>query len=149
MPPVIPVGIAYVDTSALLKWYLPEAGDTQLADWIESVEEAAISRLTIVEAHCALNRRLREGSLTPRASQEAYRLLQEDVAAGRLTLFTVRDADLLAADTLLHRLTKHPLRTLDALHLAICTERNVRSFASADRRLIAAADALDLQTHLF
>jgi predicted nucleic acid-binding protein len=149
MPPTIPADIAYIDTSALLKWYVAEAGSAELADWIESVEEAAVSRLTMVEAHCALNRRVRDESLEAAAAQEAHRLLLEDVSAGRLTLFTVRDADLLAADAVLHRLSPHPLRTLDALHLAICLERGVRVFASADRRLLAAADALNLRTHAF
>jgi predicted nucleic acid-binding protein len=149
MPAALPVDLAYIDTSALLKWYVTEAGSAELADWLESVEEAAVSRLTIVEAHCALNRHVRGGSLTAGAAQDAHRLLLEDVSAGRLTLFTVRDADFLAADALLHRLTPHPLRTLDALHLAICLERGVRAFASADRRLLQAADTLDLRTYAF
>lgn len=149
MPPTIPVGTAYVDTSALLKWYIQEPGSGPLADWIESIEEAAISRLTILEAHCALRRRTRDRSLTVDAAESALRLLREDVDAGRLTVFVVRDEDFLRADELLTELATHALRAPDALHLAVCANRGVRAFGSADLRLLDAADALDLFTYAF
>jgi uncharacterized protein len=45
---------AYIDTSALAKWYLPEPGSDAFVDFIRYQDGAAISRLTTVELRCLL-----------------------------------------------------------------------------------------------
>ena len=55
---------AYVDTSALAKWYLPEEGSEKLAQWIQQQEDTCISSLTMTELRCLLARRRRMGLLT-------------------------------------------------------------------------------------
>jgi predicted nucleic acid-binding protein len=41
--------VAYVDTSALAKWYLPESGSDAFVDFIQRQNGAVISRLAPVE----------------------------------------------------------------------------------------------------
>lgn len=49
--------MAYIDTSALAKWYLPEAGSEAFAEWMGQWEDTCISSLTITEFRCLLARR--------------------------------------------------------------------------------------------
>ena len=44
---------------------------------------------------------------------------------------------------------KHPLRTLDALHLAIANATGCAQFATADKTLASAARVTGLQVHIF
>lgn len=134
----------YIDTSALLKWYIAEPSSDQVAAFIESHPDLAISRLTVVEGHCALHRRARAFRRLAADSQAALASFRADVEAGLFTLFPVLDDDLIAADALLETLTSVPLRTLDAVHLAIAQQRHMQRFATSDLVLTRAARSLGL-----
>lgn len=60
------VNTYFLDTSALVKRYVPETG----SNWIQSITDGAanydltISEITWVELHSALSRRQREGSMS-------------------------------------------------------------------------------------
>jgi predicted nucleic acid-binding protein len=41
------MALAYVDTSALAKWYLPEKNSEAFAAWMQAQTETCISTLTI------------------------------------------------------------------------------------------------------
>ncbi len=139
----------YLDTSALLKWYIAEPSSDQVAAFIESHEDLAISRLTLVEGHCALNQRGRAFRRLEADSQAALAAFRTDVEAGLFTLFPVLDEDLIAADALLSVLTSVPLRTLDAVHLAIAQRRQMQRFATSDLVLARAAQSLGFAVHHF
>ncbi|MFG1690938.1 PIN domain-containing protein, partial [Gemmatimonadota bacterium] len=62
---------------------------------------------------------------------------------------SLEDNQVLAAAQLLLRLKEHPLRTLDALHLAACIGTGGEEIATADRVMAVAADALGLQVVRF
>jgi predicted nucleic acid-binding protein len=141
-------GVSYVDTSALLKWYIHERDSDEVAAWIEAQPVVAFSRLGWIEFRCAVNRRVRTGSLTASIAAAALQQFGDDVAAGAFTLLPLQDEQALVADALLHRLIK-PLRTLDALHLASAAELPASCFATADRQLAAAAAELGLSVQLF
>jgi uncharacterized protein len=63
---------AYIDTSALAKWYLPEPGSDAFVDFVPGQERAAISRLTTVELRCLLARRRRAGDITAQHERDAW-----------------------------------------------------------------------------
>lgn len=140
--------ISYIDTSALLKWYVHEPASDEVAAWIQTQPVLAFSRLGWLELRCALNRRVRTGSLPHTTAAEALQKFGADVEAGAFTLLPLSDEQALAADELLARL-RLPLRTLDALHLAVAVSQRVANLATADRMLAAAAESLDLSVSYF
>ena len=53
------MALSYIDTSALAKWYLPEAGSEDFSKWMQHQEDTCISSLTLTEFRCLLARRWR------------------------------------------------------------------------------------------
>lgn len=135
---------AYVDTSALVKRYVDEAGRRELLQLLRRCD-VVVSAILPVELRSAFSRRAREGAL------DVARLpgILNRVAADRAywTLIDVGAEVLAAAETLV---ATHPLRTLDAIHVASAQLFAVRAaaptltFVSADRRQTEAAAAVGL-----
>ena len=139
----------YLDSSALIKAYLPETGSA----WIEELvvgETIAISMLTVSEVASALSRRGREGALSAGQRQQLF-----DTFLAHTVRFQVMPVspDVIddAAAILLSDSPGAGLRTLDAIHLATAQRSFIlaRQAASesgvlvaADRRLREAALAL-------
>lgn len=132
----------FADTSAVAKRYLVEIGTPWVISWIEPTtgNVILISELALVEFQSLLARRVRDGSLTPTAAAQ----LRTDF------LLHYRDDYLVAlADTPIYQaagqlVTKHRLRTLDAIQLASAMHTfqilgDPITFVSADRHLLAAA----------
>jgi predicted nucleic acid-binding protein len=139
----------YVDTSTLLKWYVAEAASERVAAFIEANPVLAISRLTLVEARCALHRRGRAFRRLRAESDAAIESFRADVDAGLFALLPIDDEDIGAAETLLESIRDVPLRTLDSLHLAIVRRRQVSRLATSDRVLSKAARALGVDVDYF
>jgi len=134
----------YLDTSALAKWYLNEPLSEQFEAFIREQSSAAISRLTVVEFRCLLARRRRVGDITKSVESRVYASFEQDVGAGFLQVYPVADEHLIAALSLITRLSRYPLRTLDALHLAIAQGIHCRRLATADKTMAAAWKAIGL-----
>lgn len=134
----------FLDTSALVRRYIPEVGSVWLRSWIEPVGKHIIivSELTIVELMAALARRQREGSIPT----ENFIRLRNDF----LTHFEKQYSVVALRSDVLHLardlVTKHPLRTLDAIQLAgamMAAQAWGRPllFISADRKMLSIAAA--------
>ena len=134
----------YLDTSALAKWYLNEPRSEQFEAFIREQSSAAISRLTVVEFRCLLARRRRAGGITKSVELRVYASFEQDVGAGFLQVYPVADEHLIAALSLITRLSRYPLRTLDALHLAIAQGIHCRRLATADKTMADAGKAMGL-----
>jgi predicted nucleic acid-binding protein len=134
----------YLDTSALAKWYLNEPFSEEFEAFIQEQPTAAISRLTLVEFRCLLARRRRAGEITRAIESRVYASFEKDVGAGSLQVYPVADEHLIAALGLIERLGRYPLRTLDALHLAIAQGIHCRRLATADKTMAAAGKAAGL-----
>lgn len=141
--------MVYVDTSALAKWYLNEAGSEDFARWIVDEPEPWISSLTITEVRCLLARRRRANEITPKIERDVLAAFQQDRAEGHLHVHPVDDAAVRAADALIARLEDHPLRTLDALHLALARQLQAPALATADATMAAAAESLGMSVVRF
>ena len=74
---------------------------------------------------------------------------ESDIARGILEVHPLDDQHAIGARQLLEKLATIPLRTLDALHLAIATEIGADAIATADRTFAAAARALRLHVDWF
>jgi predicted nucleic acid-binding protein len=139
----------YLDTSALAKWYIAESDSDAFDEFIRDRAGALISRLTVVELRCALARRRRNREITATVERAAFKLFESHVRDGLFSVLTMQDAHFVAALQILEELRRMPLRTLDALHLAVARASKVRAVATADRVMSSAAQALKFETHIF
>jgi hypothetical protein len=139
----------YLDTSALAKWYLNEPYSEEFEAFIQEQPTAGISRLTVVEFRCLVARRRRAREITKAIESRVYASFENDVGAGFLQVYPVSDEHLIAALGLITRLGKCPLRTLDALHLAIAQGIRCPLLATADRSMANAGRAAGLEVARF
>jgi len=137
-----------IDTSALAKWYLPEAQSEPVERWIQAHAPLAICSLTRVEFRALLARRRRERSIDALFEQRALAALQDDVESGHLIEHAVAAEDFRSAMSLITQL-RSPLRTLDALHLAVFRRLGVVRLATADRVQAEAAEEMGMVVEKF
>lgn len=142
-------GPLYVDTSALAKRYLNEARSDEVEEFLQRSAPMSISSLTLVEMRALLARRRREGSVDSALEGRLWAALEEDIAEGYLPAHPLTDEHASAACRLLSLLPQVPLRTLDALHLAIARAVGARGIATADRVMAAGAEELGFQVFRF
>jgi predicted nucleic acid-binding protein len=147
------VSIVYIDTSALVKNYIVEAG----SDWVktllisEQTPTVFTSHLTVVEATCALARRRRAGTLSPEDHVQVLAALDYDFTYRYNTI----DVTPTIVDTACLLANRRPLRAYDAVQLAtawLAQQERFRAglppltFVCADDRLISTAEAEGLLT---
>ena len=131
----------YLDASALVKLFVPEADSDALNHQLEGLSDVVLPDLAMTELASALSRRMREGVL---ASADARR-----VYAGAVRLHaTLQSAELTPP---VHRRAERlmlsqasPLRALDALHLATALVVGAETIVTFDARLRAAAESQGL-----
>lgn len=139
----------YLDTSALAKWYLPEANSVEVTDYIVKLDRAAVSSLTLTEMRCLLARRKRMRELDADMESQIYATFLEDITRGSLWLYPVEDKHFESAANLISMLPSLNLRTLDAIHLAVVEHYDFERIASADKNFAEAAIVLGLKVDLF
>lgn len=139
----------FIDTSALAKWYLPEPFSSEFRDFILTADTARISRLVALELRCLLRRRCRSGDITKDFELLAFSTFERDVINGHIVVHPLSDLHAVAARELIEALPDHPLRTLDALHLATVVDAGKPLLATADRVMAGAARALGVEVVLF
>lgn len=132
---------AYFDASALVKRYIDEAGRRDVLRFLRRYE-VVTSAIVPVELRSALRHRVAEGALDEDHVPEILRRVATD--RGFWALIDVSSDVLAAAETLV---ATHPLRALDAIHVASAQLFAGRIavpglvFVSADARQTAAAAA--------
>ena len=134
----------YFDTSALVKRYVDEPGRLGLLQLLRR-HDCVTSAVLPVELRSALRRRVSDGTLDPERVPVILRRVTTD--RSYWTLVEVGTDVLAAAEALVAR---HPLRTLDAIHVASAQLFAARItpleliFVSADARQTSAAAAVGL-----
>jgi len=137
---------AYFDTSALVKRYIDEVGRRQVLQLLRR-HECVASAVLPIELRSALSRRLSEGTLESARVAEILKRVSADRAYW--TLVEVGAEVLRAAEKLV---AVHPLRTLDAIHVASAqvfaagVSESDLMFVSADKRQTEAAAVVGLAT---
>lgn len=129
----------YWDTSALAPAILTEAGSDLVESWLHTDDLVCTWGWTRVELASAVERRAREGALTPKQRGEALRLVAQiaDAATEVVDLEAVRTRAVVL-------LARHAVRAADAAQLAaalVVAEGGLRGlpFVCLDRRLADAA----------
>jgi predicted nucleic acid-binding protein len=142
------VAAAFVDTSALVKRYVLEAGTS----WMRALADPAsanvlyVLNLSFVELTSAVTRRGRAGAIAPPDAALILTQAAQDFRAG-YAVVRLNDSDLARAAALAN---SHALRAYDAIQLGAALELNAGRlfvglpplvFVSADQDLNAAAAA--------
>ena len=129
----------FFDSSALIKLYHPETGSQRVEALFGGPDRRIIiSRLAGVELHSALALKTRTGNLDPQRSAALRIRFLSDIASGAITVVAVSEFHYPAAERLIVRYgDRNGLRTLDALHLAVALEVQLRAgvdaFVAADK----------------
>ena len=139
----------YLDTSALLKRYIPEANSQMFDAYFVDHAPCSISRLSLVEIRCALARKRRNKKITPLQEKAAMNQIRTDIQDGLLITYPVGDTHFAEALHLIDSLAKVPLRSLDAIHLAIARSLDAHEIATADVVLRQAAQSLKMNVAYF
>ncbi len=139
----------YLDTSVLAKWYINEARSADVETFLRRRSSAAISRLTVLEFRCLLARRWRSKEIDTQTENQILGAFEHHIQQGFLSVCPLEDHHVIGATTLITRVRSCALRTLDALHLAIAADLDVKQFVTADRRQGDAAEAIGLEAVRF
>jgi predicted nucleic acid-binding protein len=147
------VTIYFCDSSALIKRYVVETGSA----WVElitapnSADKIFAAQITRTEVVSGIARLNREGKLSASSTTNARLSIDYHMTLEYSVVELSEPVLLLAEDLLL----AHPLRAYDAVQLASALDLRARLvvagqaapvFVSADRRLLAAAEAEGLLT---
>jgi uncharacterized protein len=139
---------AYFDSSALVKRYVEEAGRREVLRLLRRYD-VVTSTILPIELRSALRRRAAEGMLDVARLPEILKRIAMDRAYW--TLVEVGSAVLTGAETLV---ATHPLRTLDAIHVASAQmfAAHIKAqdsiFVSADNRQTDVATSLGMNVRL-
>lgn len=131
----------FLDTSAFAKRYVAENGSDKVLALCEKADGIIVSVICLPELISTLCRLVREQKL----AKADYLRLKSDATAD------LADADIcqITPDVLASVVTLlelHPLRVMDAFHVACALALNPDAFASGDHRQLAAAHEVGLKT---
>lgn len=137
--------LAYFDTSLLVKRYVPEVGSNELETYLCSKQpHLMVSELSRLEFTSTLQRKMREGVLTPALVDAMQRQADEDLLSGVIEM-TALDSQIISRGLTLMRTLKQAVATLDAIHLATALARKADMFLTNDKQLARAALETGLQ----
>lgn len=130
----------FLDTSAFAKRYVAEQGSDKVIALCQQADSLVISVICLPELISTLSRLLREKKL----AKADYKKLKSDAMAD------LADVDIcqLTPDILtsvVSLLESHPLRAMDALHVACALAVEPDIFVSADHRQLTAAQKAGLK----
>ncbi len=136
----------YLDTSILVAYYCPEPLSEQANRLLRSETMPAVSDLTEVELVWALSRKVREGEMDHPDAERVAALFLSHLNTHMYTRLPLRRQHYQLARDWIGRFVL-PLRSLDALHLAIA-EIEGRTLATSDSGMADSASALGIRTLL-
>jgi hypothetical protein len=129
----------YVDSSALAKLYVPEAESDTLDAFLRGRRGLMISELANTEVLSAVARRKREGELHAKQANEIHDAVLGDADSGSFGRLDLNPEAHREAERLLFATDSLPLRTLDALHIALAFSGGASHILTFDRRMREAA----------
>ena len=122
----------YIDASALAKLYVPEAESERLDAFLRGRVGLMISELAITQVLSAVTR---EGELRPELANQIRGARLADAESGSFARLHVDPAVHREAERLLLATDSLPLRTLDALHIALAFSGRATHVLTFDRRM--------------
>jgi uncharacterized protein len=138
--------MVYLDTSVIVAYYCPETFSRQVQDLLRKQIKPALSLLTEVEFALAVAKKVRSNELS---SVDGNRILAKFVShvdAGLFRVIAVENHHWQLARSWIS-LFSTPLRTLDALHLAIVSDKELQ-LVTSDKSFFQSAGMLDIDALL-
>lgn len=136
----------YLDTSVVAAFYWTEALSDAVEQLLRDESEPGLSQLVEVELFSALSRRVRMGEISQEEAREIVRQFQADLDSGFYTRIALEAVHYNLAREWIGRFDT-PLRTLDALHLAIAAENHLR-LVTADEALAESAEIFGIEVQI-
>ena len=136
----------YIDTSILAAYYCPEPLSEAAEKYITASKQPAISQLTEVELVSAVAKKVREKYLSQRDGLQIINAFQSHIDQKLFFRLPVEVKHYQIAKNWI-ALLYTPLRTLDALHLAVAASCQAE-FITADSQLAKSARKLGLKIKL-
>lgn len=133
----------YLDTSVVVAFYCPEAISPRAEAIVRGKVPIFISDLTEVEFASALARKVRIRDIAPEDAAAVRSHFTAHLEGGVYRRTSLGTHHIRSARELLSGM-RAPLRTLDALHLAIVAAERLR-LITADRLFASAARALSIE----
>lgn len=127
----------FFDTSALLKRYIQESGSAEVDGIFDAAEEIVISPITRIEAHSALQRRLRENSLTLAELKTSTKEIEKDLEFFRFVKFSAN-----LESVAVKSVSEYKLRTLDSIQLASAILSRPDLLVTSDKQLADVAQEI-------
>ena len=132
--------ISFFDSSALAKRFIEESGSDEIEKICFDSESIVVSSICFPEIISALNRRLRESSI----SKKDYHLIKERLIEEFEHIEIINVVPEVIAKSIM-LLEKNNLRALDAIHIASALILKSDLFVSADKRQVVAAKKAGLK----
>lgn len=138
--------MVYIDTSVLAAYYCPEPLSRQVQDILGQQAKPALSVLAEVEFFSAVARKVRMEELEMADGNRIIAKFQSHLDGGLFTVISVQNHHWRLARGWIG-LFNTPLRTLDALHLAIASAGDLELITS-DKHLYQSAEILGVTAGL-
>jgi predicted nucleic acid-binding protein len=146
----MPMNNYFIDTSALFKRYIPEAGTDILDDIFKDIGTFYISDVTIIEVISNLKRK---NEITKELSNSIYKKIKSeffnDIASGNLKITGILSETIIEAINLID---KKYLTPLDSIQLAAALQLNAKNgdtvFVCSDKKLCTLAEKYGLKSLL-
>jgi len=138
--------MSYVDTSVLVAYYCRERLSEAAQKALGGIAEPTISSLVEVEFHSAIAMKVRTRDLDISAASQIISQFRLHAADGLYRLVTIGPRQYALAQDWISRFTT-PLRTQDALHLAVAFS-NALPLITADKGLAQSAESLGVKCRL-
>jgi uncharacterized protein len=138
--------LIYLDTSVLAPFYWTEAASDSVAQLFHQSQTLIISELSEVELMSALSRRVRMQEIEREDAIAIVNQFQMHIASGLYEKLPITTQHYQTAKSWIQHFDT-PLRTLDALHLAVAYEQQV-PLITADIGLARSAANLNVNVQL-
>lgn len=136
----------YLDSSVVAPFYWSEELSARVQDFLKHNDGLMISQLVEVELFSAVSRRVRMRELTNDDAWEIASRFQTDLNNGFFTLLNIEPVHYDKARNWIRQFNT-PLRTLDALHLAVADSCEI-PLITADESLAVSARLLGVEVTL-
>lgn len=136
----------YIDTSVLAAYYCPEKNSNKVEKIMTVAKRLCISHLTEVELASALSRKIRERKLEKVQASQILAIFSSHIQQGIYLWQAIEYQHYQLAKAWIEQFSL-PLRTLDALHLAIAAT-NQLNLLTADKQLMQSASLLNIKVTL-
>lgn len=132
----------YLDTAIVAKLFFNEPESDRVQDLVSEHSELYSSELLVTEFYSVVARKLREGSLTKTIAKEVIDTFHR-LEGGTIELIPVTGNEMKRAGQIIMKLKDEVcLRSLDAIHIAVCSSYNLFPLFTNDKVMIAAAESL-------